>query len=70
MSPAEGQHGSESEYPSKYHRQVDLWSVEMQLSIRFHRESDARAALGAANKLDAPDEVIEHYVNEIQRLKE
>jgi len=38
-------------------------------SIKPMTEADARAFLGAANKVDAPTSVKEHFANQVKRLQ-
>lgn len=63
------QAGRETEYESSYHRQVDMWPKSWLLNLYPMTRASCKRYLGAANNLDAPIEVKQHFAEQASSLK-
>lgn len=55
-----------TDYDSIYHRRLANLSDEQLCQIEVHREATAREWLGACNKHNASQEVVNHFAQEVQ----
>lgn len=70
MTPSTNQQATDStDYDTEPERMVREKRPEILLSIAFVDEQTAREWLGAANGADVPQSVVEHYADEVRRLK-
>jgi len=60
---------TEQTYDSHHARLVAEKPNHVLRSIKPMTKADARAFLGAANKVDAPTSVKEHFANQVKRLQ-
>lgn len=58
-----------TEYDSIYHRQLTHLDDEQLCQIVVHREETARGWLGAANKYNASQAVVEHFAEQVRNSK-
>jgi len=70
MSPSTNQQGDDAqEYQTEADRMLDTKPERVLLSIRPMTEGNAREWLGAANRQDVSQDVVEHFVEHVKRLK-
>jgi len=62
------QAGTETEYKSSYHRQVDLWPTKWLLNLYPMTLAASKAYLGACNDLNTPVKVKKHFAQQTSRL--
>jgi hypothetical protein len=55
-----------TDYDSIYHRQLANMEDEKLCQLVIHQERTARKFLGAANKHDAPQRVVEHFAEQVK----
>lgn len=60
---------SDGDYDTEAERFVATKPKQVVLSVKPMTEANAREWLGACNKLDADQEVVEHFAAEVRRLK-
>lgn len=70
MSPSTNQQDSESEeYQTEADRMIAEKPERVLLSIKPMTEANAREWLGACNRHDVSDELQEHFVEQVRRLR-
>lgn len=69
--PSEHQHGSDNGgYESDKHRLVAEKNADLLKSIKPERMETAQAWATASSEIGAKQEVIDHFVSEIKRLRD
>mgnify|MGYP000580071560 CR=1 FL=1 len=58
-----------TEYDSIYHRQVVKMADENLCQLVIHQERTARKFLGAANKHNASQAVVEHFAEQVRQAQ-
>jgi len=59
-----------TDYDSIYHRQVVNMDDEKLCQLAIHQERTARKFLGAANKHDASQAVVDHFAEQVRQAQE
>jgi hypothetical protein len=58
-----------TDYDSIYHRRLVNMDDEQLCQLEIHVERTARKFLGAANKHDASQEVVEHFAEQVRQTQ-